>query len=59
MDGVRETVDLAKLRAVDPTMIEKTPYAQLLPATVLQFTASPLTLATILSEKINLADFHG
>jgi hypothetical protein len=59
VDGVRETVDLAKLRAVDPTMIEKTPYAQLLPATVLQFTSSPLTLATILSEKINLADFHG
>jgi hypothetical protein len=46
---LHETLDLARSRAVEPTQIDKTAYAQLLPATVMTATASPITISTDLS----------
>ncbi|MBA3315747.1 MAG: hypothetical protein H0T47_20980 [Planctomycetaceae bacterium] len=47
-DAVRvmhETLDLARLRAIEPDHIDKTRYAQFLPATVAATTARPVTMA--------------
>lgn len=42
VDAMHETLDIAKLRAVEPQHIDKTAYAQFLPATVSAVTAMPL-----------------
>ncbi|WP_405889321.1 hypothetical protein OG427_01360 [Streptomyces sp. NBC_00133] len=47
--ALHETLDLARSRAVEPTQIDGTAYAQLLPATVMTATASPITISTDLS----------
>jgi hypothetical protein len=44
--AVNETLDLAKMRAVEPEQLERTPYAQLLPATVMTATPRPITIST-------------
>jgi hypothetical protein len=47
--AVSETLDLTRVRAVEPEHIDGTPYAQLLPATVLSAAARPITVGTDLS----------
>jgi hypothetical protein len=47
--AVGETLDLVKIRAVEPGHLDGTPYAQLLPATVLSAAARAITLTTDLS----------
>jgi hypothetical protein len=47
--AVGETMDLTRIRAVEPGQIDATPYAQLLPATVLPASAQPITVATDLA----------
>jgi hypothetical protein len=44
--ALHDTLDLAKTRAVEPTHLDGTGYAQLLPATVLTATRHPITIAT-------------
>jgi hypothetical protein len=48
VNTLKETLELAKLRAVEPDQIDKTPYAQFLPATMAAVTTSltsPVTIA--------------
>jgi hypothetical protein len=47
--AVRETLDLTRIRAVEPGRLDGTGYAQLLPATVLPSGARPITISTDLS----------
>ncbi|MFC0542517.1 hypothetical protein [Kutzneria chonburiensis] len=47
--AVNETLDLAKARAVEPQHLDDTPYAQLLPATVMSATRQPVTIGTDLA----------
>ncbi|WP_030949584.1 hypothetical protein [Streptomyces sp. NRRL S-646] len=47
--AVNETLDLAKIRAVEPHHLDDTAYAQLLPATVLSATRQPITISTDLA----------
>jgi hypothetical protein len=47
--AIGETMDLIRLRAVEPTQIDTTPYAQLLPATVLPASARAITVTTDLA----------
>jgi hypothetical protein len=47
--AVGETLDLAPTRAVEPSQIDGTSYAQLLPATVLAAASRPITISTDLS----------
>jgi hypothetical protein len=47
--AVSETLDLARIRAVEPGQLEGTPYAQLLPATVLSVAARAITIGTDLA----------
>ncbi|WP_369373062.1 hypothetical protein [Streptomyces sp. cg36] len=47
--AVNETLDLAKVRAVEPQHLDDTAYAQLLPATVLSATRQPITISTDLA----------
>jgi hypothetical protein len=47
--AVSETLDLTRIRAVEPGHIDSTPYAQLLPATVLTSAAQAITVTTDLS----------
>jgi hypothetical protein len=42
--SLKETLDLAKLRAVEPDQIDRTDYAQFLPATVAAVTTFPVTM---------------
>jgi hypothetical protein len=42
--SLKETLDLAKLRAVEPDRIDRTDYAQFLPATVAATTIFPVTM---------------
>ncbi len=42
---MHETLDLAKLRAIEPDQVNKTTYAQFLPATVAAVTTYPVTMA--------------
>ncbi len=43
VDTVRETMDLARLRAIEPDQIDTTAYARFLPATVSPVTFKPIT----------------
>ncbi|MFB4295073.1 hypothetical protein [Actinomadura sp. NTSP31] len=47
--AVNETFDLARSRAVEPEHLDDTPYAQLLPATVMSATRQPITISTDLA----------
>jgi hypothetical protein len=47
--AVSETLDLARVRAVEPGQLDGTPYAQLLPATVLSAAARAITIGTDLA----------
>jgi hypothetical protein len=49
VSAVNETLDLTRIRAVEPGHIDGTPYAQLLPATVLSAAARAITVTTDLS----------
>jgi hypothetical protein len=47
--AISETFALAQIRAVEPGQLDPTPYAQLLPATVLPAGAQPISITTDLS----------
>jgi hypothetical protein len=47
--AVSETLDMARVRAVEPGQLDGTPYAQLLPATVLSVAARAITIGTDLA----------
>ncbi|MFE9775607.1 hypothetical protein ACFYOV_28865 [Streptomyces sp. NPDC005931] len=49
LHAVGETLDLAKTRAVEPAHLDTTPYAHLLPATVMSATRQPITISTDLA----------
>ena len=49
--ALNETLDLAKLRAVEPAQLDSTAYAQLLPATVMAATPRPITICTDLAHQ--------
>jgi hypothetical protein len=46
LSALNETLDLAKKRAVEPTQLDGTPYAPLLPATVVAVTLYAISIAT-------------
>ena len=52
---VRETMDLAKKRAIEPDHIDTKAYARFLPATVSAVTLHPITAALNLAFNNNLA----
>ena len=56
VDTVRETMDLAKKRAVEPDQIDTTAYARFLPALVSAVTLHPITAALNLAFNNNLAE---
>jgi hypothetical protein len=47
--ALNETLDLAKLRAVEPVEIDATPYSRLLPATVMAVTVHGISITTALA----------
>jgi hypothetical protein len=47
--ALNETLDLAKKRAVEPVFVDNTPYAQLLPATIMAATLYGISITTSLS----------
>ena len=47
--AIADTYELAQLRAVEPTHLDDTAYAQLLPATVMSATRRPITISTDLA----------
>ncbi len=49
VDALNETLDLAKVRAVEPTHVDSTPYAHFLPATVMAMTVRQLTISANLA----------
>ena len=49
VEALEETFSMAKKRAVEPSQIEKTGYAQFLPATMMAVTLYWITMATNLS----------
>jgi hypothetical protein len=44
VESLHETLDLAKLRALEPDHIDQTGYARFLPATVATMTVHPVTM---------------
>ncbi len=56
VDGVRETMDLARKRAIEPDHIDQTPYTRVLPAIVSAVTLRPLTAALNFSFNNGLAE---
>lgn len=54
---VRETFDEARLRAVEPTQIDRTPYARFLPAAIMAATRHPITIDLNLAENNGLYAF--
>ncbi|MFD5521054.1 hypothetical protein [Streptomyces sp. NPDC127066] len=49
LKAVGETLNLAKIRAVEPAHLDTTTYAHLLPATVMSATRRPITISTDLA----------
>ena len=47
--ALNETLDLAKLRAVEPADLDPTPYTRLLPATVMAVTLHGISITTALA----------
>lgn len=52
VSALHETLDLAKLRAIEPDQLADSPLAQLLPAVMLPATRHMITLSTLLSANI-------
>ena len=48
-DALNETLDLAKVRAVEPAHTDPTPYSRLLPATVMAVTVHGISITTALA----------
>ena len=44
VDAIRETMEEARLRAVEPTQVDDTPYARFLPTTISAATFHPITI---------------
>lgn len=44
VDAIRETLEEARLRAIEPTQVDDTPYARFLPATISAVTFHPITI---------------
>ncbi|MEM9230424.1 MAG: hypothetical protein AAGB10_12530 [Pseudomonadota bacterium] len=55
VDTVRETMDMARLRAIEPDQIDTTAYARFLPATTSAVTFKPITAALNLAFNNGLA----
>lgn len=55
--SVRDTFDEARLRAVEPTQIDRTKYARFLPAVIMAATRHPITIGLNLAENNGLAAF--
>lgn len=57
VDALHETLDFAKRRAVEPSIIDRTPYAPFLPATIMAAQVSQLTISAnlALNNKVGLA----
>ena len=55
VDGVRETMDLARKRAIEPDHIDTTAYARFLPAVISAVTLHPITASLNFSFNNNLA----
>ena len=55
VDAVRETMDLARKRAIEPDQIDSTAYARFLPAVILAVTLYPLTASLNFSFNNGLA----
>lgn len=49
VDTLRETYEMAKIRAVEPGFVDDTPYARFLPATMMTVTTYLLTISTNLA----------
>jgi len=49
VDTLHDTLDRARLRAVEPQQLDQTPLSVYLPATILATTWSPVTIAADLS----------
>jgi len=49
VDALNETLDLAKLRAIEPSFIDRTAYAPFLPATIMASQVAQLTIAANLA----------
>ena len=54
---INETLDGAKSRAVEPSQLDASSYAQLLPATLMAVTLYPITIATNLAANVDLYKF--
>jgi len=52
---ITDTFDRARLRAVEPDQLMRSPYAQLLPTTLLEFSTGGLFLSTLLVENVLVA----
>jgi hypothetical protein len=57
--ALHETLELAKLRAVEPGAIDGTPYAAFLPATVMSATLNGISIAVNLALANQVFDFMG
>jgi hypothetical protein len=56
VDALHETLDMARLRAIEPRHVDRTAYARFLPATVTAVTFHPLTIALNYAMVNNVAD---
>ena len=59
VDALDETLDRARRRAVEPTHLDGTAYAQLLPATVMAVTMNQLTISAVLAVNNGLETVSG
>ncbi len=57
VDAVRETFDEARLRAVEPTQVDKTPYSRFLPAALMSTTLHPINIGLNLAFTANVTTF--
>ena len=55
VDGIRETMDLARKRAIEPDHLDTTAYARFLPAVISAVTFFPITASLNFSFNNNLA----
>jgi hypothetical protein len=54
--ALNETLDLAKKRALEPAMIDPTPYSRLLPATIMAVTLYGISITTALAVASNVME---
>jgi hypothetical protein len=57
VDALHETLDLARIRAVEPVHVDASPYAPLLPATVMAVTTRQLSISANLAFNSDVAAF--